>query len=323
MSASRNFIVEGFDPTSGAGVPSNSQLLQMVHAAGPASDIGFVIVNESTPDVVTYPELENFIWYKPSAKEAYGYNGTSWELVKANVTIPSKSILIGQLSGTGGTVGQVLAVNATQDGFEFKSLLSLIATGALPITKLTPGANDTILTTSSLGVVGFLSYSDFATAFFSGLTGDIPVDAIVPGTTGQMLYTNLSAVATWGTPSDALPNGSVPLKKLQSSTTVVNSVSGTVTVDASLGDSFKISLMEATVVVIANLREGQSIQIRVKQHASSTYAVSAWQDETPTAVKWPSNVPPVITTTANHSTLVSITNNGGDLLGAFLNDYYV
>ena len=46
----------------------------MIHAAAPAADLGFIIIGETTPDVVTYTELANFGWIKKSTGELRYYN---------------------------------------------------------------------------------------------------------------------------------------------------------------------------------------------------------------------------------------------------------
>jgi len=68
--ASRNFLVEGLDLTGLPGDATNAQILQSVRESVPATpDLGWHILNETTPDVTTYPEYATFIWTKPSTGE--------------------------------------------------------------------------------------------------------------------------------------------------------------------------------------------------------------------------------------------------------------
>lgn len=326
MSSSRNFIVEGFDPTSGSGVPTNSQLLQMIHAAAPAADIGFVVVAESTPDVATYPEYEQFLWYKPSAKELYGYTGSAWDLIKANVIIPSKSITVGMLKAED-VAGKIIRVNATADGFEYVTPELSIGANDLSLSQVNPGTADTLLAVNLAGAWEYMTFPNLFARIITEGTGVTPINMLVPATgSGQFLYTGYVGAALkplWGAPSAAFSDNSIPLKKLQTASVELTPVAGAVTIDASLADSFYMTLAANTTVTITNLHSGKAIQVKVKQAASGTYNVTAWQDSTPTAVKWPLDAVPTLTTTASHSALYSIANIGGSLLGACLNDYYV
>ena len=142
-------IVEGFDPTSVA-TPSNSQLLQMVHEAQPASDVGFVIFADDPPDIVQYPVLERFLWLKTASGvpngEVYYNDGASWTLITALTLsggdLADGSVTLSKLSPDGNAY-QIIRINAGQTAFEFIDLLDAIAAGTLPLTKLATatGAN--------------------------------------------------------------------------------------------------------------------------------------------------------------------------------------
>jgi hypothetical protein len=131
----RDYILEGFDPTS---IPPGScltlsQLLQMVHAAQPVSDIGFLIVSVAPPDVATYPVLARFLWINATGS-LYWYNGASWSLVATNVSIAPGTVLPSMLGVDTGLPYQVLAVAASGLSVTFQDIKALI--GASGVTTM-------------------------------------------------------------------------------------------------------------------------------------------------------------------------------------------
>lgn len=106
MPASRQFLVEGYDPTLDSCVPI-STLLQMFRASGPHTDVGYIVSAEESalPDVTTYPELARFLVRGLSGGtptgNIYFYNGTSWQLISAILNMPDGSISAAKLAPSG------------------------------------------------------------------------------------------------------------------------------------------------------------------------------------------------------------------------------
>jgi hypothetical protein len=125
-----NFFHEGFDPTSIGTTPSNSQLLQMIHEARPASGAGMFVWSATAPDVVVYPDLALSIWGKTltgvPTGAFYFFDGATWQ---------PWEIELGTLSG------------------------SSFAVGSIPVDRLVPGSNNTVLTTNGSGTIAWQSVS--------------------------------------------------------------------------------------------------------------------------------------------------------------------
>ena len=126
-----SFFTPGFDPTSIPGTPSNSQLLQMVQEARPASGAGMFVWSAAAPDVVTYPDLAKAVWGKTTAGVPdglfYYYDSTTWQPFKIEP--------------------------GTLDGDSF-------AVGSIPVDRLEAGSPNTVLTTNGSGVIAWQSYND-------------------------------------------------------------------------------------------------------------------------------------------------------------------
>lgn len=181
MPSTRQFLTEGLDPT-GLACISAADLLQMFRASLPAADIGYVIQSETTPDVVTYPELEQFIWVKPSTGESYVWNG-SWALTKTSVSIADASVTSAKLSPSGGNPGDIYQVDPSGTYIGFISIVNAITNNTIPVGKLVKGSNGTVLVTKA----GAISWETNAT-FWADLiavapNGSIPVAKVAGGGT--------------------------------------------------------------------------------------------------------------------------------------------
>ncbi len=182
----------------------------MLRAAAPTTDIGFIIVGESTPDAVTYPELVRFAWLKASTGELRYYNGASWELIASNVSIAAGTVTSTMLSSSGGTAYQILAVNAAGTSVTFQNLASLLGTP----TYATIGGYGSQLFLTVSGGVGKLSGVD-PTAF---LVKSVPKSKVsFGGTVGQMPYSDGAGGISWAAaPTVSIPDASITIAKLSS-----------------------------------------------------------------------------------------------------------
>lgn len=188
--ASRNFLDEGLDLTGLAGDATNAQILQSIRESVPATDLGWHIKSETTPDVATYPEYATFLWTKPSTNETKYWNGSSWQLISTAVSISDGSVVIAKLSVTGGSATQLIRVNAGGTAFEFVDAADIIGNNSLGLAKLVNAAGAGYVLYSGGG--GVWSTSLFTTLFDTTLNAsDIPVarlkDVATTGLLDQVL----------------------------------------------------------------------------------------------------------------------------------------
>ncbi len=216
------YIDEGLDPTPLSCI-DKSDLLQMIRAAKPATGYGFVVMSDSAPDVVTYPELARFIWLKSVADvpngEFYYYNGTSWallSLVGGNL-IANNSIPLSKISLTGSSPYYILQVNSAGNALVWISVVNAIQNNSIPLSKLVNGTSGNKFLTSLSGVnafsdisaiVGYLS--DNSLAISKLIRGD-------PSAHGLFLRTfEDGSVAEWVDfdPNEQIENQELLLSKL-------------------------------------------------------------------------------------------------------------
>lgn len=138
-------VIEGFDPTSIGTTPTNSELLQMVRQAQFASDVGGVILSDTTPDVALYPILARFRWAKTTAGVLdglfYYHDGSSWVLERpAPGTVDADSIADGTITldklSPDGDPLDIIRINAGGNGFQFLPIVNAIAAGSIEFDKL-------------------------------------------------------------------------------------------------------------------------------------------------------------------------------------------
>ena len=309
MPSTRNYIVEGFDPTSIApgGCISEAELLQMIHAAAPAADIGLIIIGETTPDAVTYTELANFGWIKKSTGELRYYNGSSWQLVATIATMADYSVAYTKLSVAGGAAYQALSVNAAVTAFEFKYVKDLIVDDTLPVSRLVKHTSDGVLLTSS-GAITWTGLADTWAALFAA--------AVPTGSNKDLLYIN-SGVLAYEELNNILPNNYLKWNKIEYGTNVVTIAAGAIIIDASLSGNHSVTLTgNVTSVSIANMIAGQTLQILFVQDAVGGRTV----DFTGSGLKWLGGAAPTITTDIEHGDIISVSMFGADKVATFVQD---
>lgn len=278
-------FTEGIDPTSVFAAGQASVLLQLIREAVPNPYRGMLIYGATTPATSgDYAWQKRCVWVKTDDWTFYYFNDDlgSWESLFA--AIPDDTITTAML-GDGivtltklavgaGVAGQIVRINAGATGFEFVAPADAIPAGALAVTKLAAGANDTVLMTVS-GTVGWQSFASklastltaspiLTPAMFTPpgastygkylrtapdntlewtafdlntaqATGSVNVDMLAPGDNGQFLLT-IGGNVTWGNASN-LAALSIPVSKLEAGADgeVLTVVSGAPTWSASNG----------------------------------------------------------------------------------------
>lgn len=190
------YIEEGLDPT-GLSCISKSDVLQITRAAKPyaTNKIGFIIFSDTTPDVVTNPEQENFIWGETSSGvptgDFYYYDGATWSLLVVidGADLANASVTLAKLSLSGASNGMILQVNAGTLGWV--TVLNAITNGSLTLAKLANGTSGDKVFVSIAGVNSFYTLAQLGALF---VTNEIPVTGIASGSTGNKVLASIDGV---------------------------------------------------------------------------------------------------------------------------------
>lgn len=147
--ASYPVIREGFDATSVITAITRGQLLATVHDSQPQTDVGFIILADTAPDVSLYPVLARFRWAKTASGVLTGlfyyHDGTSWTLeVPAPGTIlgsmiADNTIDISKLKADGDPF-QIIRIRSDGSAFQFIDLIDAIDANSVPANKLVNAA---------------------------------------------------------------------------------------------------------------------------------------------------------------------------------------
>lgn len=156
--SSRNFFNAGLDLASLPSAATNAQIQQALVQANPASGLGIIIYQSTTPDVATYTEYATFLWINTTTGELKYWNGTSWQLVSGFATIADASVTVAKLSPTGGAALQLIRINAGGTAFEFVNPADLFSTNSFPLNRLV----------NAIGA-GYVPYSDGSGVYTSSL----------------------------------------------------------------------------------------------------------------------------------------------------------
>jgi len=183
--STRAFFVAGVDLSLLPSQATNAQILQAIQEAKPASGLGILIYQSTTPDVSTYTEYATFIWINTTTTELKYWNGTSWQLITGKASISDASVTISKLAVTGGTALQLIRVNAAATAFEFVNPADLFSTNSFPLNKLVNAAGAGYVMYSGGG--GVWSSSLLTTLLDAWLlTKDIPAKDVTD-VTGEAL----------------------------------------------------------------------------------------------------------------------------------------
>ena len=187
--------------------------------ANPASGLGIIIYQSTTPDVATYTEYATFLWINTTTGELKYWNGTSWQLVSGFATIADASVTVAKLSPTGGAALQLIRINAGGTAFEFVNPADLFSTNSLPLNRLV----------NAIGA-GYVPYSDGSGVYTSSLlatlintwltTANIPntrvIDVAGVGLPNQVAYiADTFNALSYGYVESLLRANQTPTNKLQ------------------------------------------------------------------------------------------------------------
>ncbi len=152
-------IIEGWDPTSETSAITRAELLQEVHDAQPAADIGFRIWSATAPDITTYPVLARFQWCELDGSgnrtnNRYYHDGASWVLERPSAgtidgdTFADGSISISKLDATGSALQLIRVNSSTPAAFEYIDATAIFATWVTAANKIFTDAP------ANIGLVG-------------------------------------------------------------------------------------------------------------------------------------------------------------------------
>lgn len=278
--STRAFLVSGIDLSLLPSEATNAQILQAIQEAKPASGLGLLIYQSTTPDVATYTEYATFIWINTSTGELKYWNGSSWQLVLGKASISDSSVAIGKLSPTGGTALQLIRINAGATAFEFVNAADLFAANSFAVNKLVNAVGSGYIPYSGVG--GVFAYTLLTTLLDSWLSSkDIPYEAItdVTGTAlpNQILYfPDTFDPASVAYVESLLRNNQTPTAKLQfaagSAGKFVKVNAGGTDLEYTADTGIKAGTLR---YVVADTTAAQSV-------ASGAAAVVEWNTETDT-----------------------------------------
>lgn len=245
MSLQYDFIA-GYDPSGDAQI-SGALILQAINQIEPLAHIGGIFYGDTAPDVVSNPRYARYIWLDSTSDRPVM---KLWDDVALNwsaSTIAASSIIatmladyaVSVLNGAGNPkiayrqnatadatkANNVLALDAAGQYVNVATVISLIANGALSLTKLDISAitNGYVLYKNSSGVLAGIDPA----SVFSVAAGSLPFTSIQDqgvGTLGYLLRIALDAngrytpVAVTNSDKDAagglFPDNSIKIQRL-------------------------------------------------------------------------------------------------------------
>lgn len=317
-------VIAGFDPTVNPGVPTNSQLLQMVQAAHVASGIGVIYWGQSAPDLVTYPDADTALWGKLN-----GSNVPTGEFFYWNVTwlpftitaldgskITNGTITAAKLSTAGASSGDILYFNGTS--WTLAAIVASITDNTIPIAKIVkPGSGS-----------GQVLYYNGSTLQWYNLTGadiinlltnkSIPVAKLAVGSARYVLRTkaDLSTVE-YAAPSSLFNDYELSPLVIATDTELLTNVAGVVTLDAAAGNggpAYALTLAaNVTDFNVSNLQSGREVFAILTQDGTGGRTV-VWD----AAIEWLNGVTPTVLAAANAQTVIRFVNLNGTVFGLLL-----
>lgn len=170
-------LIEGLDPTPLPCI-SKADILQMIRAAKPVTDEGWIHWSATAPNVVANPEMVTFLWGEViggvRTSNIYYYDGSSWQLIP--LTILDGSITLSKISLASSTPYYIIQVNSAGNALVWTSVVNAIQDNTIPPIKLlVPNNTDIFILGANAGTKSFYT----AAVFFALLTNVIPVTALV------------------------------------------------------------------------------------------------------------------------------------------------
>ena len=320
MPASRNYLIEGIDPSQSTCL-SAQDLINLIRAAAPESDIGFVFKGTSGPNVNLYPEMERFLYLSTDGMLRFYKNG-GWELVKAALALVPNSIPINILSPidpwtSQSAASKVIRVNSAGTSFKFYYINDIIEN--LDVSHLRSATVDSALA-SIEGNNLWLSLRDLWLKISAQLqNNDIPVGKIAKGAATQVLTTNASGAVGWQYFNDAIPQRHIDWLKLKHETITPNP-QGTPPVyslDCASGVSFRVEAAADCTINMVGMLDGQSIQVFVVTNGNTiSFTVPSGEGLT---LRWPGGTMPDVSTTARF--VASFSRFGSDICGTIVSNF--
>lgn len=165
---------------------NKADVQQAITQATPTSQIGFVIVSDTAPDVAATPELARFIWLESAAGvltgDFYYYDGTSWQLLLAidGANLAPGSVTPDKLSVAGGLPYEILQINPGGTEFNYIDIISAISVASVPINKLIGSGAGNFMLVSLSGVNSWATLASIVN-YISDNT--IPIAKLIKGGT--------------------------------------------------------------------------------------------------------------------------------------------
>lgn len=238
MAAQFDFIA-GIDISSLSSV-TQAQLMQMINQIAPLSNIGGVIVQAGTsvagnitqgtngsPSVADNPRFARYIWLNThnanAAPTPYYYNANNLHWISTNVAAGSitnaeiasnAAIAVAKLAK--GTASYLLRTDSSGNAVEYANPANIFTNNTVPVIGLQSNGTPAYLKTNSSGNTVWVSESSERTAIQNNISA-LYVSQLYGGSNGNILYSNVVGVPTWGAPSTAFGTGSnIPLNALAS-----------------------------------------------------------------------------------------------------------
>lgn len=198
------------------------QILQAIAQIEPLSNIGGVISQSTTPDVLNNPRFARYLWADtttdPAILKQYNAGAGTW----GAATIPALSITNGEISASAaiaitklatGTARYVLRTNIGATANEFVAPTSIFNTDELPVIKLTSNGGTDGYLKSVAGQTVWISNAVERAAIAASLSA-VPAGAVTPGANNTILGTNGAGTVLFDSPANLLINGAITLPLL-------------------------------------------------------------------------------------------------------------
>jgi hypothetical protein len=170
------------------------------------------------------------LWLNTSNNQLYGFDGTTWALVKSRPadasigtsTIIDGAVTISKLSPSGGTAYQIPRINSGATALAWANATDLFNANEIPISKLGDVTSPTSVGSFVLTRNGpTKSWTPFDSATLLAIlsSNEIPVDYLIRGAALQVPMVNAGGTATvWSSVVSGIADYSLPLSKVSKTT---------------------------------------------------------------------------------------------------------